>query len=207
MTMALPLIEWGLPITARLSWMSTTVLPELPVFMFPRSPMCLFCIRENVNQVVYLFPGYPRVWSSVCAVEGIEMSPRSLAAVSEVSKLMNMKPVDPRCQTVNKSWETRFYALFYWIQFIFTNIPLTECSLVWTVSLFDLWHCPRNSSFIFCILCALFSLTFPEWSKLQTAEFAWHLAHIAAKIRNNFPLKAIPWDLHWDLMTREWFGC
>ena len=67
----------------------------------------------------------------------------------------------------------------------------------------------EKKSFIFRIWSALFSisLTFPEWSKLQTAEFAWHLAHIAAKIRNIFPLKAIPWNLHWDLMTREWFGC
>ena len=43
MTIALPLIVWGLPITAKLSWMSTIVLPELLVFMFPRSPMCLLC--------------------------------------------------------------------------------------------------------------------------------------------------------------------
>ena len=56
-------------------------------------------------------------------------------------------------------------------------------------------------------LISSFSLTFPEWSKLQTAEFASHLAHITANIRNILSLQAILWDLHWDLMTREWFGC
>lgn len=46
-------------------------------------------------------------------VEGIEMSPGSLAAVSEVPELMDMESMDPRCQSVNKSCETRFYALFH----------------------------------------------------------------------------------------------
>ena len=52
------------------------------------------------------------LWSSMGVVERIEMPTRSLAAVPEVSKLMNMKSVATRSQAINKSWETRFYAFF-----------------------------------------------------------------------------------------------
>ena len=43
------------------------------------------------------------LWSSMGVVERIEMPTRSLAAVPEVSKLMNMKSVATRSQAINKS--------------------------------------------------------------------------------------------------------
>ena len=66
---------------------------------------------------------HPCVWSSMCVVEWIKMSPSSLAAVSKVSELMDMESMDPRCQSVNKSCETRFNVLFHWCS---PNMTLTE---------------------------------------------------------------------------------
>ena len=43
------------------------------------------------------------LWSSMGVVEGIEMPTRSLAALPEVSKLMNMKSMATRSQSINKS--------------------------------------------------------------------------------------------------------
>ena len=53
--------------------------------------------------IAWISLSYPGVWSAMCVVEGIEMSACGLAAISDVSELMNMETVNPRRQSVNQS--------------------------------------------------------------------------------------------------------
>ena len=118
MTIALPLIVWGLPITAKSSWTSTIVLPELLVFMFPRSPMCLLCAS-----------GAPWV-----LLKGLKCPP---AALQPSLRSPNWWTWNPWLPGVSPSIiPEKLYFMLYFTGV--TNNTLTECFLASTWSQCDL---------------------------------------------------------------------
>ena len=165
MTIALPLIVcWGLPITAKLSWMSTTVLPELLVFMFPRSPICLLCAS-----------GAPWV-----LLKGLKCPP---AALQPSLRSPNWWTWNPWLPGVSPSISPeKLYFMLYFTGV--TNNTLTEWSLVWTLSQFDLWHCPSMSWIIFRVHNFLFTSPFQNDQnyKLQSLLDIWNILLLKSEI-------------------------